>query len=161
VQKTKTYAFARFSADVLQTAIDKYGTFGEVRDHKFLTVDNDGERWSYDSVDEFLAHYRGCPSRAELDLNPHLYSGFRVCADRARQILPGTDLLGWGWRTVVSVTAKDRSMIESLFAIFESNLADSQKVYPGVGDRVSARGRSSPKNRLAACENPSKFRPAQ
>lgn len=128
MQKSKTYAFARFSADVLQTAIDKYGTLGEVRDQKFLTVENDGERWSYDSVDEFLAHYRGCPSRAELELNPHLFSGLRISADRARQVLPGTNLLGWGWRTTVIVTAKDRSMIESLFAVFESNLADSQKV---------------------------------
>lgn len=137
MKKTKTYAFARFSADVLQTAINKYANLGEVSDHKFLTVVNDAERWSYDSIDEFLAHYRGSPLRAELELNPHLYSGFRVSTDRARQILPGTDLLGWGWRTEVMVTAKDRSMIESMFAVFESNLAESQKVpVPKEEDQV-------------------------
>jgi hypothetical protein len=58
VQKTKSYAFARFSADVLQIAIDKYAGSGEKLQHIVLVAENDGERWAYDSIEEFLAH---CP----------------------------------------------------------------------------------------------------
>ena len=87
------------------------------------------EDWSYDTIDEFLAHYRVCCRCARLGLDHYPSKiGFKLYTRGAYQRHPETNVKSWGWQTHVSIRAKDRPMIESLFAVFESNLADSQEL---------------------------------
>jgi Predicted nucleotide-binding protein containing TIR -like domain len=131
VEKTKSYAFTHFSADVVQAAVDKFRTVGGEPDYVKLVAFGEGEVWSYDTIDEFLAHYRASGRRAELALihsYPKPSSHLTLRSKVARQRHPDTDVEAWGWHAKVSVAAKDRPTIESLFAIFESHLVDSQEI---------------------------------
>ena len=86
------------------------------------------EDWSYDTIDEFLAHYRVCCRCARLGLDHYPSKiGFELYTRGAYQRHPETNVKSWGWQTHVSIRAKDRPMI-ALFAVFESNLADSQEL---------------------------------
>jgi predicted nucleotide-binding protein len=109
MQKTKTYASVRFTAEVTRDATNAliriYGSESEPAKYLTLSVVHPDSEWQYDSLEEFLADYRIHRSDATL----HLSVGKGRLALWARQ--------GSARVNVEGVTRPD---VESVFAVFEA-----------------------------------------
>ncbi|WP_411874982.1 TIR domain-containing protein [Vulcanococcus limneticus] len=109
MQKTKTYASTRYTAEVLREAanalIHIYVSEKDPAKYLTLSVEHDDSEWQYDSLEEFLADYRIHGNDAML----HLSVGKGRLVVWAR---PG--------HARVNVEAMTRSDVESVFAVFEA-----------------------------------------
>jgi len=112
MKKKKLYRYTRFSAEVLRAAADKFMLInpGKPLRNEALLCRSDEESWSYDSQEEFFAHYRKIN---ETDF-------FWLSIERSR-----LDVTSTGKDTTVEVFGDSRADIESLFYIFEQALPQS------------------------------------
>lgn len=112
MEKTKAYPKARFSAEVLNEAIHfVWKLIGQPKKISQLQVSLDGESWNHDDLDEFLADYRKIQAE-EFTLD--------IISENYRLRVYGS-LRG----TTVHVSAPNRSEIEKISYIFESNYEKS------------------------------------
>ena len=113
MEKSKKYKKVYFSSDVIQKASKPLRTRKEKSDENldpdfYFSVQRGDVTWNYDSIDEFLADYRVSPPdhaafRATYSDNSILiyYTAFNLTSD-------------------VTITSNDRSIIETVFQIFDS-----------------------------------------
>ena len=116
MKKQKKYENTRFSADVLKEALDAFLRVAPLPEKTTsvvsLEVEHDDSTWSYDHVEEFLADYRRHSSKA------HLYW---------HNLTGGTFSVSVFDRTFkVSVEARDRVAIETVYDVFERNAVMSK-----------------------------------
>lgn len=109
MQKTKTYARTRFTANVARHAVEAliriYASDKEPAKFLTLSVEHPDSEWQYDSLEEFLADYRIHQGDATL----------HVSAGKGRLVLwarPGS--------ARVNVEGISRPDVEAVFAVFES-----------------------------------------
>lgn len=116
VQKSKTYSDSRFSADVLKAAVDAAKVMAAVSEPlgTSLSIEHPDSRWSFDTFEEFIADYRR--------LDGYAWASFDFPGIELRMHCIKGD-------TEISVTARDRASIESLFDVFERE-ADKAKRPP-------------------------------
>lgn len=115
MEKTKTYSNALFDQKVLRAALSDFRTNALDKDDseeitRTLSVGVDGEHWRFDDFEEFYAAYVKDPSWARL-----------VVMHRKAEFSVDTRVD----KTTVSVRAKSRPPIESVFAIFEQAITAS------------------------------------
>ena len=138
MQKSKVYWQCHFAAEVIRDSsalLDgeaaKAGTVKE-SEYSSLTVEVDKERWSHESIEEFLADYRRTDrfQRRVIvevgDTRSYYYleiEFFRYFDGRCK--------------TDVSVQAPDRETIEKLFANFESVADGSMEPEPVPDETIS------------------------
>jgi predicted nucleotide-binding protein len=117
VQKIKNYQGVRFSADVLEQGGRKFIEIAKAQGSELscqmLSVDHFDCQWGYDDVPEFFADYRRYSGCAQIYLSAGL-NEFQI------QIQ--------GRAASLRVRCSSRSEIESVFEIFEANLAQSALV---------------------------------
>ncbi len=118
MEKTKEYR-AFFKPEVIKEAYRVLGKFypKEKVYNEGRTVKTETGKWHHDSDDEFFADYRKCS-----------YAYYVK-----RSLVHGLDITFYGNYTEVSIKAKKRSEIESVFEIFEKNLPKSllpEKIEP-------------------------------
>lgn len=108
MKKTKDFLNTRFPADVFRETIDIFHSQRqEAKDEvRFmsLVVRRQDTIWQYDSIDEFLADYRGSNEYARIQIECRSYA-------------IGADM--YSDRTSIGVEAPNRAVIERLFEPFE------------------------------------------
>ena len=114
MNKSKTYKNVYFSSEVIQRASEPLRTRREKSDRKLnsfefdFVVQRGDVTWDYDSIDEFLADYR---------VSPPDYASFHATysGNSLRIHYRATNLT-----SNVTITSNDRSIIETVFQIFDS-----------------------------------------
>lgn len=112
MEKEKTYHEVRFSADVIQEAVEA-ATVGANNVGLRMHLRVGDATWTFDDIEEFLAEYRDPNSTGRID----------VMTDyRTRHPLSVTYFDAANRGSVVTVNGKTRSEIERRFSIFEKNV---------------------------------------
>lgn len=118
MQKHKSYSDTKFSADVLNSAIERFKALAALNEHPYRNesycVEHDDCRWNYDNFPEYLADYRKFSSYSYVDLS----AGER----RFR-------LTRYERQTDIEIHSDNRSDIETVFSYFE-NAAPFSKIPP-------------------------------
>ena len=122
MKKEKTYHETRFSADVLSEAEKIFQNLSEDNEGKEqyckFTIDKREARWTYDSLQEFLAEYRTSTGDAYFIIHNSVIDITLSIRDRS---------------ATLSVSAPSRDEIETIFELFEKNLdACSLKTQPKI-----------------------------
>ena len=114
MKKEKHYHYTKFNPEIIQEASSKFiSTLNkDQKIHCSFEVKFDGEKWTYESEDEFVADYR----RNTLSATYHKFT-----TDSSSFVVYFNDVC-----TDISVQAKHRGEIESVFEIFERNLSLSK-----------------------------------
>ncbi len=114
MEKEKTYRNAWFDAEVVRQAgaifVEKNAASNRALSKQVCIVQHDEERWTYDDAEEFFAAYRRQRSTSKVVL---------ICASYSLSIH------FFELNTYVSVSGDTRAEIESVFNVFERNLARS------------------------------------
>jgi len=113
MEKSKKYKNVYFASEVIQRASEQLRTCMEKSDknlgpYSIFVVERDDVTWSYDSIEEFLADYRVSP--------PDLADFDATYGDNDLSILYTANSL----TSRVSIKSNDRSIIETVFQIFDS-----------------------------------------
>jgi Predicted nucleotide-binding protein containing TIR-like domain len=120
MEKSKSYEYTRFSADVVREAISvfraKTNKGKPAWSVRMSAVVGDSE-WHYDSLEEFFADYRKAHGAATYIENTETGSVF-------------LRLYAYDHATTADVAAPDRESIETVFEIFERHAASSRLPVP-------------------------------
>lgn len=115
MRKDKDYRDTRFGADVLREALtvarERAAKSREDLNRTLFSVDHDDARWTYDTVDEFLADFRKYRG----------YAHFWVYGDSFDLDVTYTPRV-----TRVGMKAPARIDIEAVFEVFEKHVAQSK-----------------------------------
>lgn len=123
MEKSKRYKHGLFSADVIKTALEKcFSKKDQDKVKSSYRLERGDETWEYDDESEFFADYR----------KPHKESTIRKYSDSIGIRISYSEF----YFTTVSVEAKTRGEIESIFEIFEQN-AETSKHEPPVEETKS------------------------
>lgn len=120
MEKSKSYEYTRFSADVVREAINVFRAKtnrGKPAGFVMMSAVVGDSEWHYDSLEEFFADYR----KAHGDANYWENNG--VNSVRLR-------LSAYDHATRAEVAAPDRDSIEAVFEIFERHAAGSRLPVP-------------------------------
>ena len=123
MEKEKTYEWTRFAPETIRKAFVEFSKHIKDKQEsspyvsKFLTVSRGVESWNHDSEAEFFADY---------------IKGFELAMYRISYLAASFKLDAFSRtnppRTTVTISLKNRSEIESVFAVFED--ASSSSMIP-------------------------------
>ena len=128
MEKAKDFGNTKFSSRIIRKAIEACRIFGKDEKETVITCDvkSNGERWSFDSLDEFLASYANDTiESATLNLIWNRAAGIRL-----------TLFMG---STSVVVTGSSRSSIESVFSVFEEAPTEDKTTVTTTGSDLEVK----------------------
>lgn len=115
MQKTKTYTPVKFLAKTINLAYDELLKHDEHRgNYSILRVELDSETWDFDNLEEFYSALNKCQ---HYEFDDILESGSRLIVDFESLL---------SYQTRIVVRAANRSIIESVFEVFEKDLDKSK-----------------------------------
>jgi predicted nucleotide-binding protein len=114
MEKSKTYYLTHFSVDTIRRSILKIDPEAVLKNIVYLSTEISYQdiKWKFDSLDEFFAEYNKATS-------------FVLHIQFASQI-KDYYIFGFPTHTSITINAKERSDIESIFQIFEQDLDKSR-----------------------------------
>ena len=110
MEKSKIYKHSFFNADLIKQSFKE--NFKEKASRESFRLRRDEESWEFDNESEFFAEYR----------KKHDSSSIR----KSNSELSISIAYNKGMETTITVQAKDREKIESIFELFEQNFEKSK-----------------------------------